>query len=148
MMNLLEVPSVFAGIDIQRYDRGREKIIARTYGAIVIGARIAGREIDHAKLRVHRRRMPNRAATGLPRSTVRRPGVRAKLTRGRHCIKSPQQATVVCIIGFNTPSCCKFSAGKATDHHAIKIQRRAGNGITFFPGFRLNRPDLLPSFLI
>ena len=51
VMHLLEVPTVFPGRELDRDDRHRIEVVAGAHGAVVVGARVARREVDEAELR-------------------------------------------------------------------------------------------------
>ena len=93
VMHLLEVPAVFAGLRLDRDDRRGVQVVAGANGAVVVGARIAGREVDEPELGIDGRRLPHRRAAVLPRrrcpaATSRgraRPGPESCRTSRRAC---------------------------------------------------------------
>src|SRR5215475_13045361 len=91
------MPGVLA-VESERHDRRREQIVAGPVTALPAGFRtgIAGREVNQAKIRINRRRLPDRCATDFPGigasrvAIVRlRPSVGAELARCRNGPKAP-----------------------------------------------------------
>ena len=88
VMYLLEMPDIGAGLGLQRNDRGTEQIVAFPHRPVIIGSAIPGREIDQPKLRVERRRVPDRGSAGYCCAAWGRPGIAAEFVRTGYC-KSP-----------------------------------------------------------
>ena len=113
-----------------------------------VGAGIARGEIDQAKLRVHGRRLPHRAAP-IPVDLAvgvagLRPGFAPEFARAGHRMEGPGQRSVVGIVGLDSPPDAAFGAGEAGDDQAIVVERRAGEREAFLPVLRLRLPDDFP----
>ena len=142
VMNLLEVPAVLAGASLDRNDRRREQVVAGAHGAVEIGARIAGREIDQPELGVDGRRLPHRRAAVHPHLVVLRPGVVAELAGARDRVERPEQLAVVGVVRFDAAAHADLGAREARDHHAVVVERRARDRKPFLPALGLDRTRL------
>ena len=144
VMHLLEMPAVFAGMDIQREHRRGEQVVSGAHVAREIGAGVARGEIHQAKFRVHGRRLPDRAAAIQVDLAVRvaglRPGFAAELARTGHRIEGPCQRAIIGVVGLDAPPDAAFGAGKAGDHQAVVVERRAGERIAILPPLGLRFP--------
>src|SRR5690606_580862 len=80
MVNLLEVPAIFAAVDVQRDDGDTEQVVAFTQRTVEHRPGIAGGEIDHTQRRVYCRCLPDGGASVLPDITVLRPGIVTELS--------------------------------------------------------------------
>src|SRR5580700_110790 len=129
-MDLLKVPAVLAGFDIQRDDRDGEQIVAFALAAIEIRPRISGREIDQSKLGIHRRGLPDRRSAVLPRVTLLRPAIVTELTGAGNGIESPQRLAILGTERTHAPTGQELRTRKAGDDHAVVVQRRAGDRVT------------------
>ena len=146
VVNLLEVPAVLTRIGVKSNNRGCEQIVTGPDCAVVVRPRITGRKINQTQLRVHRWRVPDCTTAGFPGITVGRPGIRTEFARCRHGIKRPEQRAIRGIIGLHPAARSELSASESADDHAVKVQRRTGDGVALLPAFRLNRPHLLSGF--
>src|SRR5581483_7055630 len=66
VMNLLEVPTVLARLGLDREDRHREQIVARSHVAVQIGRGITGREIQQPETWIDCGRLPDRGPAMSP----------------------------------------------------------------------------------
>jgi hypothetical protein len=83
VMHLLKVPDVFAGLGVQRNDRGAEQIVARARRAVIVGTAITDREVNEPQLRVEGRRVPDRRPAVRVLIAARRPSIGTHLSRPR-----------------------------------------------------------------
>src|SRR5262249_6885432 len=122
VMNLLEVPAIFACGRLDRHHRGRKQVVAGADSAIEIWSRIAGREVNQPELRIDRGCLPDAGAAMQPRFGVLRPRVVANLAGTRNRIEGPNQVAVFGVERFHASAGAVFGAGKSDDHHPVVIE--------------------------
>ena len=81
----LVVPDVFAGIRVERDDRGQVQVVAAARAAVLLVPRraVADADVEQVELRVVGHRVPHRAAAADLPPLAARPGRRRPLQRGR-----------------------------------------------------------------
>ncbi len=101
MMNLLEVPAVFACSCINCHNGVGEEIVSLADGTIHIWTRISGGEINEIEFRIHGRRLPDSTAAKFVSHCVLRPGIVTKVTGAWNSVKGPELFTCRGVKGFN-----------------------------------------------
>src|SRR6202044_1163737 len=127
VVNLLEVPGVFACLDLQRDHRGAIQIVALTHRTIVVRAAIADREIEETELRIDRRRIPDRRATAHGMIGAGRPGLAAFLARSGQGEPAPLDLAGFGVERRQPAADAELAAGNAAVDHAVVIKWRAGD---------------------
>ena len=141
VMNLLVVPAVRARLHVERHDRRREQVVALAHGAVEVGARVRGGEVEEAELGVDGRRLPHGAAAVLPDVVVLRPGLVAALARARDRVEGPEQLAVLRVVRLHAAAHAALRTREAADQHPVVVERRARDREAFLPALRLDRPD-------
>jgi hypothetical protein len=132
-----------AGLELDRDDRHRIKVVARTKRAVVVGARVPGREVDEPEVRIDGRRLPNRRAAVLPGIVVLRPSLVARLSGPRDRVEGPDESAVVGVVRLDAAARAAVGAREARDHEAVVVDGRRCDREIVLPALGLNRPDRL-----
>ena len=120
----LEMPLVFAGGCIEREDRRRIEIVARTIAAIKASAWITDGHEDDAALGVERHEAPEAGATAIFPAFA--PCVVARLTGLRHGVEAPRKLSgfdIKClrIAGWSDDGAFAFGS---PENHEVLVNRR------------------------
>ena len=122
VMDLLEVPLVGAGLQVERDDRHGEQIVAAALCAVVVRTGVASRDVNHPEVGIDRRMRPNRRAAVLP--GIAFPRVVAKLARTRNRPELPDFLAGLRVVGAELPADARLAAANADVHEAVVIDRR------------------------
>ena len=141
VVHFLEVPPVRAALRIDGDDRRREQIVAAANRAVVIGAGVAGREVDEPQLGIDGRRVPDGRGAVHPDLVVLRPRVVADFAGPWDRVERPRELAVARIERFDAAPNAAFPAGEARVDEPVEIERRTGDRETFLPALRLHGPD-------
>src|SRR5581483_5561204 len=153
---LLIVPDIFAGVGVQRDDRGEIEVVAAGRAAdLAIPRRaVAGADIDHVEVRIVGDGVPRRAAAAIePVLAGGIPGLGRGLLRGilerfrgiaGHGEPAPELVAAVGVVGGDVAARAIFGAALADQHLAVVDARRAGDGVGMIVvDQRVLFPDLL-----
>src|SRR5690606_42010397 len=130
-----------AGAGVDRDDRRREQVVAGADRAVVVGARVAGREIDEAELGIDGRRLPDRRAAVHPDVVVLRPGLVAGLAGAGDRVERPDETAVVRVVGLHAAANAALGAGEAGDHEAVVVELGASDAVALLPALGLHGPE-------
>src|ERR1700686_2934939 len=117
MVNLLEVPAIFAGLRFDGDHGGCEQVVAGTDPSVEVGPRVPGSEVEESQLRVHGRGLPNRCAAVVPGVIVFWPSLMPDFPWARDRIESPNQVPVFGVVGFDAAPDAAFATREAGSHH-------------------------------
>ncbi len=143
VMHFLEVPAVLAGRGVDRDDRRRVEVVARAVRAVVVGARVARREVDEPELRIDGGRLPDGAAAVLPRVVRLRPAVVARLAGPRYRVERPDQPAVLRVERLHAAARAAVAAREADDHLAVVVDRRGRDREVLLPALGRDVPERL-----
>src|ERR1700736_3739948 len=129
MVDLLEVPAIFAGLRFDGDHRIREYVVAGADPSIEVGPRVACSEVEESQLRIHGWSLPNRCAAVLPRVAIFGPGVMPDFTRSRDRVESPDQVPVCGAVRFDAPAGAILATCEGGNHHSVVIQRSRSDGV-------------------
>ncbi|MNM94739.1 hypothetical protein D3C81_1071560 [compost metagenome] len=137
----LVVPGVFAGVGIDRDDRGKEQVVALGLAAPfrVPHRAIAHADIQQVEFRVVGERIPGRTAAAPLDISVAVPGLAGdfhgfvlgrQLGVARHGEEAPGLFAGFGVIRSHVAAHTEFRAAIADDHLAVDHPRRPGDGVT------------------
>ena len=150
----LVVPDVFAGIRVERHDRGQVQVVAASRAAVLLVPRraVADPDVEQVQLRVVGHRVPHRpAAADLP-PLAARPGRRRPLQRGRfkglrriarHGVEAPFLLAGFRVVGTHVAAHAQLGAAVADEHQPLHHARRTGDRVGLVDGRGLHRPQQL-----
>ena len=141
----LVVPAPLAGLHVEGEDRGGEQVVAVAQLAAEHRHRVAGREVDHAEVRVDGADEPHAAPAVLPRVAVLRPGLVAELAGPRDDVERPRHLAGRGVEGEHAPLAADVAVGEAHEHLAARDHRRGGHHLAPRPLLAADpgRPDEL-----
>ena len=115
---------------------------------LLSGTCVARREVQRPELRIHRRRLPDGGAAGLPGVVRLRPRVVAGLTRAGDRVEAPLLLPRRRVVGGDAAARAELAAGDAGDDHAVDVERRCGDRVAVLPARHLRLPGDLTGLLI
>src|SRR5688572_24817429 len=147
-MHLLEVPAVFAAVDVEGDDRRREEVVAGAHGAVEIGPRVTRREENEPERGVDRGRVPYGAAAVLPDLVVLWPRLCPALAAARDRVERPNERAVARVERLDTAAHPVLGAREARDHAAVVVERGARDREAVLPALGLHGPRERPRFRV
>src|SRR5439155_14828557 len=133
VVHLLEMPGIFAGLGLQRENRGGEQIVPLAHRPVVVGAGIAGREIDQPELWIECRRIPDRASAVHPGIALGRPAIAADFAGAGYRMGPPQDLPGFSIERGQAAADPQFTSGDAAVDNALVVERGTGDAIAAAP---------------
>src|SRR5262249_12001247 len=127
VVDLLEVPDVFAGLRLQRDHRRAEQIVALAHRAVVVGSAVARREVNEPELWIEGGRVPDRGASAHRVVRAGWPRVAAEFAGSRQRVPAPPDLAGLGVERREPTADAELAAGDTAVYEPVVVERRAGD---------------------